>query len=306
MFSAAEIDKIVSAIEYHYSLMIFTSLGADALPEADKLFLESYGVNVAEIDLKYPPYYRNFLLGRLTAILRAQDVNQLTPEDFKIYIERGQFVPLSAREREEYEIARAKTYNHIKGLADKITGQTRDILLEQNKMDLIADELLEGVRARKSAQQIISTLGHRTEEWDRDWRRIVVTELQDIYNLGRAVEFAKKYSDDVLVWKQVYEKACRHCISLYLTQGIGSQPRVFKLKDLRLNGTNISLKTFEWKPIVGTTHPHCRCDLMIMFKGQVWNDATQRWEYPQSDEAPERKKSTTKTKMMIGDKEFWI
>jgi len=304
MLSPTEIDRIISSIEYHYSLMIFTSLGEEALSETDKLLLQSYGVNLAEIDLRYPPYYRNFLLGRLTAILKEKDLRQLNGEDFRLFIEKGQYVPLSSREREEYEIARAKTYNHIKGLANKITGQTRDILLEQNKMDLIADELLEGVRERKSAAKIISTIGHRTEEWDRDWKRIVVTELQDIYNLGRAVEFAKRYTDEVLVWKQVYEKACRHCISLYLTHGIGSQPKVFKLKDLRLNGTNIGLKTFEWKAIVGTTHPHCRCDLMVTFKGQVWNEEKQRWDYPPVK--AEDRKSTTKTKMMVGDKEFWI
>jgi len=257
MFTAADIDRIVGIINHHYTMMVFTSLGEEALSEVDRLTLESYGIDIEAMKQDYPPYMKMFLLGRLAAVLSDKQIQQLDQQDFDKYIDRGQFIPLSERERFEYQISREMTYNHLKGLANKVVGETRDIILEQNKQQIISEEITQGVKDRLSVSQIVSNLGHRTGEWDRDWKRIVVTEMQNIYNQGKASEITRKYTDEALVWKQVYNQACRHCIKLYTTDGIGSEPRVFKLKDLIANGNNIGLKVAEWKPIVGSTHPHC-------------------------------------------------
>lgn len=304
MFTETDIKAIVDKIGYHYTMMIFTSLGDEVLSDADKFLLTSYGVDIEKLREEFPPYMQMFMLGRLTAVLKEHQVRQLTTEDFKKYLDRGQFIPLSSREREEYRISREMTYGHLKGLANKVTGITRDKILEQNKMQLIQETISQGIKDRKSIQSIVSDLGHKTGEWDRDWRRIVVTEMQNIYNQGRASEITRRYGEDQYVWKQVFPFACRHCIRLYTTAGVGSKPRIFKLSMLVANGNNMDKKVDEWEPIVGATHPHCRCDLRQVFPGQEWDEIKGAFGY--TGERERKVKRTSKIKITVGDKEFLV
>jgi len=303
MYTASDIQQIVDTINKHYSLLMFTTLGSEAMSEQDKLFLMSQGVDIDTIKLQFPEYSQMFLLGRLTALLKEQQAAQLTQEDFQKYLERGQFVPLSPREQAEYEYSRAKTYNHLKGLANRIEGATRDILLEDNKKQIISEEISTGVKDRLSVKSVVSNIGHRTEEWSRDWERIVRTEMQDIYNQGRTSEIIEKHGVDVEVWKQTYEGACRHCIRLHLTNGLGSKPIVFKLSELIKNGTNIGLRVADWKAVIGPTHPYCRCDIRHADPAKRWDDELKQWVFKEIERKVIR---TSKIKMMVGDKEFLI
>jgi len=306
MFNKLEIDNIVSLIEYHYSMMIFSSLGGESLSEVDKMLLQSYGVNIDEFKVDYPPYLQMFLLGRLTTILGDKNTLKLNKEDFDQYLKRGQFVPLSSREKEEYGISRQITYNHLKGLGGKVTGATRDILLEEQKKQIISEEISEGIKNRKSVDSIISDLGHRTGEWDRDWKRIVVTEMQNIFSRGRAAEIEKKYGLEAKVYKSVFSGACRHCIRLYLTNGIGSEPKTFILKELIANGSNVGRKVEDWLPTIDATHPFCRCLLMQKFLGQVWDGVKGFFKYLSDVVTPGKVKRLSKIKVTVGDKEFYV
>jgi hypothetical protein len=304
MFSQKEIDEILDIIDHHYSLMIFTSLGSEALSSKDKAILEYYGVDITKLDPKFPPYYQMFLAGKLSTILQDDQFRQVSSVDFKKYLVSGQFIPPSERERAEYAISRQMTYSYIKGLANKVTDETRNKLLEQNKVNLIRSTISEGVKSRRSVQAIVSELGHKTGEWDRDWKRIVVTEMNNIFQQGRAATIEEKYGPHQLVYKTVFPTACRRCIKLYLTNGIGSQPRIFKLSTLRENGTNIGVKANDWKPILSSTHPYCRCTLHSVFAGQKWNETTQMFEYTTDRERKVIR--TSKIKISVGDKEFFV
>ena len=69
---------------------------------------------------------------------------------------------------------------------------------------IIGDELKRGVQDRKSINSIVSEIGHKTNEWNRDWGRIVETEMQDIFNKGRAEQIRKDKGGETLVYKEVY------------------------------------------------------------------------------------------------------
>lgn len=303
MFKQVELEEIAMIIQKHYALLIFNVLGDEALSDEDRFILDRYGLDLDRFKTQFPQYLQMFYLGRLTALLKDEQVRQLDNADFKKYLDRGQFIPLSERERAEYRISREMTYGHIKGLADKVTGEARNKMLEQSKMDLIQTIISEGIKNRKSIQSIVSDLGHKTNEWDRDWKRIVVTEMQNIYNQGRASTILEKFGVDTRVFKHVFPQACRHCIKLYLTNGLGSQPRIFTLTELISNGNNIGKKVDDWKPVIGTTHPHCRCDIKHIHKGQIWNETTCQFEYGERERKVIR---TSKIKITVGDKEFLI
>ena len=304
MFTKEEIQQIVDAIRKHYSLLMFSVVGSEGLSDADKFFLLGQGIDVNNIELGFPSYMKMYLLGKLTSILKDEQVRKLSTDDFEKYLDRGQFVPLSKFERTQYEYSREKTYNHLKGLANRIEGESRDILLEENKKSIISETISEGVSKRLSIKKIVSNLGHRTGEWSRDWERIVRTEMQDIFNQGRAFEFIEKYGVDSEVYKDVYPGACRHCIRLYLTEGIGSKPRVLKLSTLIQNGTNIGRRVDDWLAVVGPTHPYCRCHLRHKDRNKVWDDEIKGWKW--KDEIERKVISKTKVKVWVGDQMFEV
>lgn len=304
MFTTEEITRISEIINTHYSMIAMSVVGEEALTAQEKSTLLKHGIDIDKVADKFPPYFRSYYMGRLTAMLEDKYMREITNEDFIKYLEKGQFVPMSALERAEYEISRSMTYNTIKGLAHKITDNTRDMMLEQNRRNLIRETVSEAVKNRETVQEIVSRLGHKTGEWDRDWKRIAVTEMQNVYNLGKAAEIRRKYGVDSLVFKDVFEGACRHCISLYLTDGIGSKPIVFKLSDLIANGTNVGRKVADWKPVVESTHPHCRCDLRQLPKGKVWDD--DKKYFVTGGEIEHKVERKSKVKITVNDKIFYI
>lgn len=263
LFTLNQIQQITGIIDFHSSYLIFQVLGKESLTDFDKVILEQNGIDVAGLVSKFPPYWQSYVFGKLTAQLSNYQAGKIEYDDFLKYIQRGQYVPFSKREQQSYEIARQKSYGHIKGLGDKMKNQVNDIITEEvyrtreDYEKIIGDEIKRGVVDRKSIQSIVSEIGHKAGEWNRDWGRIVETEMQDIFNRGRAEQIKSDKGSDVLVYKEVYSKACRWCIKLYLTNGVGSQPKLFSLQELEANGTNVGLKVNDWKATVSPAHPHC-------------------------------------------------
>jgi len=306
IFTPVQIEEILKIIEYNNSFLIATTLGVDALTNEDRVLLESFGVDPDSLYNKFPPAVRSFFWGRLSAQLTDLQAGKITYSDFTKYLQQGQYIPLSRNEKNELRIAKQKTYGHIKNIGLKTKETARGIIVEEDEKrrleyeKVIRGEIKRGVVDRKSIQGIISGIATKLEDWKKDWGRLVETEMQDIYNRGRLRTFLEDFGEDALVYKETYEGACRHCIKLHLTAGIGSQPILYKISELIANGTNIGRKVKEWKATVGPVHPWCRCDLKHVPKGTKWNPETGRFEYPK-DVKPKRK---AKVKIFVGDKEF--
>lgn len=310
MYSIQEIEEILSILDYHFLHVFSTQFGVSGLSNEEVGVLTSHGINVAEVGKELSTFDRMFLLGKLSAILSDEQLRQLPYKDFNKYIRTGQYQPLTKREQYEIDIARKKTYVHLKGIRGKSRGEFETILLDKTGSfrkkyeEAITDETAKGVALRRTNKEIISELGHRMDVWNHDWNRIVETEMNNIFQEGRAVEIAKKHGEDAIVYKDVYAGACRHCIEKYLTNGYGSKPRTFKLKDLIANGTNIGKKVKEWVATLWSLHPHCRCTLNVVPKGYQWNEAKKTFEIPKDFERKVERKS--KIYIHIGDKKFEI
>jgi hypothetical protein len=65
------------------------------------------------------------------------------------------------------------------------------------------------------------------------------------------------------VYKEVNNdgKLCEWCKRFYLRKG---EPIVYTLSELQANGSNYGKPKSEWKPVLGATHPRCRCQLHIL------------------------------------------
>ena len=216
-------------------------------------------------------------------------------------------MPLSDAETASLRYLQGKSYNYIKGLGETeisfITGKIEDENLAKRSYyeSIIGDSLKRTIIERDSARNIVSEIGEKTGDWNRDLGRIAETELQNAYEYGKAASYDEIYGDKVLYYKEVYPGACQYCIKLYLTNGIGSEPRLFTYEQLLQNGTNIGKKSRDWLPVLGTVHPFCRCDLRIYRKGDEWDPDKGMYV---------TKKSSTQSKgtikISVGDKIFKV
>jgi hypothetical protein len=308
-----QILNVLRQISKNILLYITANLGEAVLSEADHTLLDSFGISTKAFEGSMPPYYKMFLLGRLTQVLGDYNSSRLSYDDFDMFIQKEQYQPLTSFEEIQYMLARQATYSHLKNLDNRIrtdveTGITSTLTRTEYE-SIVKEEIESGVKNRKAIGSIISDIGHRTGDWKKDLGRIVDTEMNNIFQQGRAMEIAKKYpGQDPKVYKDVYEGACRHCISLYLTGGLGSAPRVFTLSELAANGTNIGRNVKDWRAVIGTMHPWCRCTLRSLPNDMIWSKEKKQFVY--DDEAIRRKDASSKVhgkiRVTVNDKEYVI
>lgn len=65
----------------------------------------------------------------------------------------------------------------------------------------------------------------------------------------------------IKVYKKVINDGslCDWCARFYGVR----EPKIYTLAELQANGSNFSKPKSAWKPIIGATHPRCRCELHI-------------------------------------------
>lgn len=285
MFTINQIEEIRKIIEYQHTVFIATNIGVELLSDYDKYILQSYGFDLTTID-KLTPYYEMFRWGMLSSSLGYKEANKLDYNQYISFLRSGNYLPLSEIEQYALNIARNQAYNDIKGLGNKISKDTNQLLINyshikrENYKTIIKDTVAENIKNRGNVSNLVSELGHKTKDWSRDFGRIAEYTMHQAFEEGRATQIINQYGNDANVYKSVFEKACKHCIKLYLTNGIGSEPKIFKLSELIANGTNIGRKTDEWLPIVGPTHPWCRCTISQVDMNYSWDSKSQSFNIP--------------------------
>ena len=271
IFTPEELQRLFNIIDFRFAKIAADVLGDKVLSKQDILLLDKYAPKWRNELKKFPPYYQSYLFGRLSGVLSKKQLDSLSYKDFEGYLTKMQFEKPTKLDMAAYDISLKKTYSYLKGIGDRVkaqlassvSNQEMQILVEkqrQKDLETIKEELSRGVLEKKSVPQIVSDIGHKLDEWQHDWGRVVETEMQNIYELGAAQRIAKEHGVDAKVYKTVYGGACNFCIRFYTTNGIGSKPRIFKLADLMANGTNVGRKQKDWLPTVGPVHPFCYDD----------------------------------------------
>lgn len=262
IFSEHQISEILRIIDFQHAFFIGTDISVDVLSESDKHILRQYGVEPEQLRTDFTPYEQAFYFGRLTTALKDQ-AGKVGYNDFLQYLRRGQYVPLSQKEQNALNYVRKQSYSHIKNLGQRIRQDVDRIIIEEDIKKrheyerIIQGSLEEAIKKRGSVKDVVLSIGNKTKDWGRDLGRIAETEMQAAFETGRAEEIRKEYGDRAIVYKDVFPGACRYCIRLFTTNGIGSEPKLFKLEQLIANGTNIGRKVDDWKATIPPVHPFC-------------------------------------------------
>lgn len=261
-------------------------LGPDFLTKEDKDLLEKTGVNInADYELSEDTMFTSFHFGLLAEALGQTKAKSLSFQQLKAYIRHGDYIPLTQREIATLNSVKAQTFNDIKTLNGRIFSDVNQFLINQgykgtlaNQKQFLRDEIAHGLQEKQTVRMIANEIAHKTGDWSRDFDRIVAYTSTLAFEEGKAAMILRNSGeDDPIVYKSVFAGACKHCIRLFLTAGIGSQPRLFKLSQLKANGTNIGRKQADWLPTLGPVHPYCRCILNYLPKGYVWDEKTKNF-----------------------------
>lgn len=314
LFTESEISRLLGIIDRNIIVLVAKVLGKESLTSLDKLILRQHNIDFNKIASNLPPYWKAYLFGRLTGQLTVPQAAQIDYNNFNKYLIQKQYTPPTSREIAEYRAASRRTYEYIKGMGERqkkalntfISEGELEYLVEtkrQETIKVVKERMDDGILRRQSVQKITSNIGHQLRSWNQDWGRIVETECQNIYTLGTAQNIMDVHGVDARVYFDVFPGACRHCISLYLTGGIGSMPRIFTVAELLANGTNIGRKSKDWKPVLGTVHPFCRCDLRFIPPGYEWDEDSKKFVPKPSENRVQRK---SKVKITVGDLNFEV
>lgn len=145
-----------------------------------------------------------------------------------------------------------------------------DAETRRKKRQAIRDLTAQAVAERWTPEKLASELGHKTQEWSRDWNRIAATELQNAHNEGVAISALRNDGPEARVARIPESNACADCKRLFLDED--GKPRIFTVVELAANGTNVGKPRSEWLPTLTAAHPRCRCGCYAVPNGMTLND----------------------------------
>lgn len=272
--TAKELREIRALVQDHVQAFSIRILGPEAtgseLEEIDRLV--NAGIldrsAVSEID----PIRDVYLIGMLRQRLHQAhiDVMQASWEQIKDIVEHDP-IPMSVPQRMALDYAKTWAGQYVSGLGNRMANEVVSLLnpeddaLRRQLQDLVEDETALALERNETASRLAATLAAKTGDWSRDWLRIANAEMQEAHEAGQAASIEADHGEDADVAKVPRPDACPKCKEAYLDEN--GEPRIFKLSELRANGTNVGRKQAEWLPVVGTMHPWCYCILVAVPKG---------------------------------------
>lgn len=276
LFSPKQLQELLQIIKDFHIIFIAKHVGTDFLSKEEKSIIKNSGIDMKEFT-KMGKIEEAFHFGILADALSSNGAKSLSYDQFKKYLSSAKFIPLTKIEKSALENVKLQSYNDIKGLGNKISSDFTRIVIEGDKKKrekyekIIKRESEEAILDRKTITEFASELGHKTKDWSRDFDRIADYILHDSFDRGKAQSLLSSEGGEAKVYKEVYPGACSSCIKAYLTGGIGSTPKIFKLSELIANGSNIGRKQADWKPVLGSLHPWCRCEMMEFTDNSTWD-----------------------------------
>lgn len=306
MLTPNQISELLQIIDKNQAIAIGRELGLSFLTEQDLETLFRFGVDVNSL---YSPandsIFTSFHLGMLAESLYAARINQLSYKQLRDYISKGKYVPITTRDQIIIDSIKAQAFNDVRTLGGRIFRDVNQILIDntlREQQRFLRDEIAASLLDKKITRKAANDISEKTGDWSRDFDRIITYVSTQAFEEGKAAMIVKNYDDqDPLVYKRVFENACKHCVRLYLTDGPGSAPRIFKLSQLKANGTNIGRKVVDWLPTLGPVHPYCRCMLNHYKPNSKWNTDKKVFETPTVSEFKRKP-----IRVWIGGKEEFV
>lgn len=301
-FTPQQIQELLEIAERYNLTFIARTVGSSALTRREKGILQRAGFDLS----KYPLHSidKAFKFGILSNALQESVVKNMTYSQFKTYFKSGKHIALNRTENMLLQALKDQTASDLRKFGTKMQNDVRDTFVRLvngepiKHTKLVTDEVARAIRDRNSLKDVVTELGKKTGEWERDLGKIADTCLHHAFNEGRLAQIAR--DPNKKVYFDVYPGACKHCIGHYLTGGIGSEPKIFTVPELKANGSNVGKKVADWQPVIGGMHPFCRCTINEVPDGYMWNPTTRGFTTPiEQRDKEEQRKVKRKSKVRV-------
>ncbi len=311
MLNPSQINLLLELIQRRTVFFAGSTLGPELLSDQEKQLLVQNGIDVAKLyDPSKDLVNLNFHLGMLSNILSQTQTQAITYEDLRRYVQSGQYIPLNKREQATIANIKMQSMADIRANSGKIFQDVNNVVSNElstaraNQEEFLREQIIEGTEKRESRRSIARNIARLTGDWSRNFIKSVQYISHTALNEGRAAMVHRRHGDNEKgrVYFLVQKDACSHCITAYLTGPAGSEPKIFTLRELEANGSNIGRKAKEWKPTVVALHVNCRCLLTEYIEGQVWDGTKFVWPAGQK----EKPSSRPKIRIWVNGEEHWV
>lgn len=297
-----QIADLLRIVQTYSVSFLANTVGTDILTTEDKRLLRSAGFSTADIDNATTDTAQAFKFGMISMALGDAQSKAMTYDQFKKYLKSGQFFPLSKLEQAALQRIKQQMANETRRLTGNMQRdiERKLVVVDQGRpvhSEGVLTAAKRAIRDRQSVAQFAGELGKLTGQWDRDMGRMADYVMHEAFNEGRASQAARGTGK---VYFDVYPGACKHCIRLYLTAGVGSDPKIFTIDEIRANGSNAGRKQSEWKATIGPVHPWCRCTINEVPDGFIWNPVTRDFSTP-DPQWQRRVRRRSRVSVTVGD-----
>ena len=255
MLTPAEIEEIARIIQERVGISIYMTTGV-ALGGLDISGLTKKGLISGAPGTAIKDAY-------LYGILAILDPG-LATAPYSVIKAAIEAAPFSNIEKEATAWLSNNAGIYCKGLGNTLDATTRRIIQDSTKelamKGKIQKTLSDAAKERKNRTEMVTLLRRATEDVQRDWHRIVNTEIHSARTQGVAQGLRKQFGDDVTVIVRPHPDCCDLCKQAYTKNGV---PRVFSLEELS-SRSNIGRSAAELRKAPGlpALHPHCLCEVM--------------------------------------------
>ena len=280
--SPNQIAELLQIVNVYSTTFLANAVGTDILTDADKVVLRNAGFSTADINNATTNAAQAFKFGMISMALGDNASSTMTYAQFKKHLSSGRFFPLSKIEQSALQRIKYQIANETRRLTGNMQRdiERKMVVIDQGRAvhsETVLNAAQRAIKDRQSVAQLAGELGKLTEQWNRDMGRIADYVLHEAFNEGRVSQIARGSGK---VYFDVYPGACKHCIRLYLSAGVGSEPIIFSVADIRMNGSNAGRKQNEWKATIGPVHPWCRCTATEVPNGMIWDPVTRSFTKP--------------------------
>jgi hypothetical protein len=306
VFVTAEIAQAIKLIiDEHHTGFVALMYGEQSVPEEDWQRAIDLGIIDPEMDqetLAANLYSYGVMMSHEDQA-NWQDRYGDTTESFLEQIEKNP-VPMTMYEHHAQQASNAQAGQYIVGLGNKVGATLGSKLIEADAAldkelrstirDVISARYGDNDAARRMRERAIagdigedpgsffddsfrssigrmtSDMGHATQDWSRDLKRIANTENQRAHHKGLSDGWQERAEEQavaedapivrVIAYKIAKPDACKHCQRLHNDNS--GFPRLFYLDNLEGNGSNYGKKTAAWQATVDPVHPWCACALV--------------------------------------------
>jgi hypothetical protein len=273
-----QIQELINMVNFYHISFLAKNISSDLLSKEDIVLLKKYNFPLSKyLDPKNLSYLDHaFRFGIISTSLKEAELKNWNYSKLKWYIKTNQFMPLTPLEKNVLDNIKHQSFKDIKGLGNKVSDDLTKILIDVDKEkrfkyeELIREEAIKTIQNRETVRDLVSRIGNRTQDWNRNLGRIADFIMHKAFDEGRVMTLLQEKGEKAEVYKDVYLGACDSCIKAYTTAGIGSQPIIFTIEEILKNGDNIGRKVNEWLPVVGPMHPFCYPEKTEVLTNRGW------------------------------------